>query len=167
MAQEAFVAAAGVVRVREVVEDDRAGQVEQLPLALEEAALQALVALPQPVVGAIQFHERGGPCAVEREQFEQGAVGAQPVQRLALGGGVQHARRDQGGGDGGVARGEAGLLQQGGQAELVEGVQAEALAADRAGVLEAGGGAGLDEAGGAQAADQLLGGGAHLGIAGP
>ena len=172
-ASQGLILATGVVRVREIVEDDRGGQLEQLPLASEEALLEPLAVRPQQIAGAVQLRQRKALAGVEAEQFEGRAAGFQPAERFALAGRVQHAGGDQGGGDGGVAGGGAGLPEQLREAELVEGVQADALGADRAGVFvserveqdggpRAGAGGG-GEAAGAQLLDERLGDGADGG----
>ena len=156
--------------VRQVVEDDRLRQAEQVAFAREQPGLEGLAMRPEQVADAVQLGQGDAGGVLEAEQFEGGAVVAQPAVGLAFGGRMQHAGDDQGGGDGGIALGRAGLAQQGGQAELLEGLQAEAFGADGTAVavvegVEADGHGALagavvgGEAAGAETADEVLGGG--------
>ena len=111
------------MQVGQVVEDDRARQAEHLALALEEGLLEGLAMLPEPVADAAQLLQRGRLGTVQFEQFPSLAGVRQPVVRGVLAAGLQHA---------GVAVAEAAAVQGVRQAEPLEGVQGQVLAADRA-----------------------------------
>lgn len=112
---------------------------QQFPLALEEALLEGLAVFPEQVVGAVQLREREAGAGVEAQHFQHCRGALQPAQSLAFGRGVQHAGDEQGAGDFGVVQGGALAQQQLGEAQVFEGLQAEALGAHRAGgvVLQA------------------------------
>ena len=119
------------MHIGQVVEDDRGRQPEHLALAREEGALELLAMLPELVADAVQLLQRGGP-AVQAEHFPSGTGVGQPAVRGALAAGLEHAGDQQGEGDAGVAVADAAGAQRVRQAELLEGVQRQAFAADRA-----------------------------------
>ena len=91
------------------------------------ALLEGLSVLEEQVVGAVQLRDGGAQAGGHAQHFEHSGGFLQPAQGLALGGGVQHADNEQGAGDLGVAQGCAAGQQQALEAELVEGMQAEAF----------------------------------------
>ena len=127
---------------------------------------------PEDVGGAVELVEGKRAGAFEAEQLEGGGAGVEPVASGALGGGLEPAGEDEGGGDAGVAGGGADGFESVAESELVEGVEGEALGADGADVgvdegVEADAGeavAGMEGATLEEAAVDALGEGEQLGV---
>ena len=121
-----------IVHVGQVVEDDRLGRVEEAPLALSEGRLERLAVLPEQVGGAVQLTQRQRLGPFQAEQLEGRRGACEPGVGRVFGRGMDHAGDDQRRGDGGVAGGHTLRPQGVLQAQLIQGVQREALAADGA-----------------------------------
>ena len=142
------------MHVGEVIEANGLGAVEEGALAAGEGLLGPGAARPQAVAEAMQLVVGGRLAVIEAQQFQRGAAPGQPSLGRALGGRLQHAGGNEGASEARVAVGEAGVAQDGGEAQLSESGEGEALAADGArgvvaeGVQQDGGGLAGGEGGG-------------------
>ena len=127
-----------IVDVGEVDEDQGGVGFEQGALAPAEGVFKGLAVAPEEVGGAVELVEGKRAHGCEAEQLEGGGAGVEPVAGGTLGGGLEHAGEDEGGGDAGVAGGGAGGFESVAEGELVEGMEDEALGTDGAdvGVIE-------------------------------
>ena len=110
-----------IVNVGEIVEGDGVGDVEQRALTVEQLPLDGGAVAPEEVADAV---ERLAPqclaVALQVEKFGGRTVAAQPAAGLPLAGDAPFAALD------------AQVVEDVGEAEIVEGLEAQALAADRA-----------------------------------
>ncbi len=124
------------VDIGEIVKGDRFGQVEQRALTVEQLPLDGGPVAPEQVADAA---ERLAPqrLAVPLQPQELGgrAVVAEPAAGVTLAGGMDHPGDDQRAGDAPVAALDIEAVEDCGEAEIVEGLEAQALAADGARVL--------------------------------
>ena len=127
------VRVAVIVNVGEIVEGDGVGDVEQRALTVEQLPLDGGAVAPEEVADAV---ERLAPqclaVALQVEKFGGRTVAAQPAAGLPLAGGMDHPGDDQRAGDAPFAALDAPVVEDVGEAEIVEGLEAQALAADRA-----------------------------------
>ena len=130
------VGVAVVVDIGEIVEGDGVGDVQQRALTAEQLPLDGGPVAPEEVADAV---ERLAPqrlaVAFQLEKLGGRTVVAQPAAGLPLAGGMDHPGDDQRGCDAPLAALDAQVVEDVGEAEIVEGLEAQALAADRARVL--------------------------------
>ncbi len=123
---------AAVVHVGEIDEDDGCGVPEEAAGALGERSFEGLAMAPKAVADAVQLVQVQWLAGFDAEQFQGCRSGVEPLAGSPLGGGVQHARDDQGGGQAGPARGHALALQGVAEVQFLQGLQGNALGADAA-----------------------------------
>ena len=130
------VRVAVIVNVGEIVEGDGVGDVEQRALAVEQLPLDLSPVAPEEVADAVKgLAPQRLAVAFQLEKLCGRAVAAQPAAGLALAGGMDHPGDDQRGRDAPFAALDAQVVEDFGEAEIAEGLEAQALAADRARVL--------------------------------
>ena len=130
------VGMAMVVNIGEIVEGDGVGDVEQRTLAVEQLPLDGGPVAPEEVADAV---ERLAPqrlaVALQLQELGGRAVAAEPAAGVPLAGRMHHPGDDQRGCDAPVATLDIQAVEDFGEAEIVEGLEAQALAADRSRVL--------------------------------
>ena len=124
------------IGVGQVVEGHRRLQVEQSHGPLEQMRLDRLAVLHQRIRGAVELHRADG-LEVDAEQLAEAAAFLQPAVRGALRGRLGQASDDGAGRRGAQRAVDAQLGQQGRQAQLLQGPQADLLDADAAGADQA------------------------------
>ena len=120
------------IGVGEIHEGHRGRLAEQSRGALEEIGFQCLAMPQQAVAGAVESAQAHA-FEVAAEQFAEAAALAQPAPGGEFGGRGGHAAHEQAQGGVALGAGQAQLLQQGRQAELLGGPQGDVLDADAAG----------------------------------
>ena len=124
------------IGVGQVVEGDGRLQVEQAQGAVEQMRLDRLAMLHQRVRGAVELHRADG-LEVDAEQLAEAAARLQPAVGRALGGRLGQTPDDGADRRGAQRAVDAQLGQQGRQAQLLQGPQADLLDADAAGADQA------------------------------
>ncbi len=125
-----------VVDIGEIVEGDRFGQVEQRALAVEQLPLNGGPVAPEQVADAVErFAPQRLVVALQPQELGGRAVVAEPAAGVTLAGGMDHPGDDQRARDAPFAALDAQVVEDVGEAEIVEGLEAQALAADGARVL--------------------------------
>ena len=125
-----------VVDIGEIVEGDGVGDVQQRALTAEQLPLDGGPVAPEEVADAVERLAPQRPAvAFQLEKLGGRTVAAQPAAGLSLAGGMDHPGDDQRGCDAPFAALDAQVVEDVGEAEIVEGLEAQALAADRARVL--------------------------------
>ena len=87
---------ARAIGVRQVMEDDRCWNVQQVPLPTKQVLLDACLSLPQTIADPVERFALQIPGPGQHQQFGQTAVILHPSASLPLARRVNHLRRDQG-----------------------------------------------------------------------